>query len=392
MKRLIRFKPAAVGIGVLVAIAACTDQAVSPTSPADATALSAHHAPSTNDVGGVYTMTNGASANAVLAFRRAADGSLTSIGTVPTGGRGTGGTVDPLQSQYALLLDGGHRLLFAVNAGSDDVSAFRVAHDGSLEFADRAGSGGDLPVSLATRGRFLFVLNAGDNTVSGLRVDPRGKLIPIPHSTRSLAPGAAGASTIHFTPDGAWLVVTERGANRIETFPVAANGRPGEPVVTASNGATPFGFDVTPGGHPIITEAAGAAPNGAVSSYAIAASGVLNVITPSLDAGGKATCWLILTADGALAFAANSASNAIAALRVADDGVVTLLDAQAGPTGAGSTPLDLDLAAGDRFLYALEAGSGNIAAFEVGGTGTLSGRPDTPAGAAASGLQGLAAW
>jgi 6-phosphogluconolactonase len=374
---------------VLAMLAACAD---SPTGPPRglSDAVTARQA-SNSETGGVYTMTNGAGANAVIAFRRGADGSLSPLGTSPTGGRGTGGAIDPLMSQYALALDDGHRTLFVVNAGSDQVSAFRVRDDATLELADVASSGGDMPVSLASRGAFLYVLNAGSNTISGLRVNPNGKLIPIAHSTRSLAPGAAGASTIHFSADGDRLIVTERDANRIETFAVDANGRLGDPVVTPSNGAVPFGFDVTPRGHPIITEAMGAAPNGAISSYRVNASGALTVITRSLNAGGMATCWLILTSDGHIAFVSNTLSNTIGAFRVADDGTVTVLNTQAGSTGPGSAPIDVDLV-GDRYLYVLEGGTGAIATFDVAGTGALSPRPDTPAGPPASGLQGVAAW
>jgi hypothetical protein len=40
--------------------------------------------------GAVYTMTNAPSGNAVVAFRRHRDGSLTPAGTFPTGGAGSG--------------------------------------------------------------------------------------------------------------------------------------------------------------------------------------------------------------------------------------------------------------------------------------------------------------
>jgi 6-phosphogluconolactonase len=373
---------------VLAVLAGCSDQPTAPTSPG---VLAARSPSSGSTAGGVYTMTNSPSANAVLAFRRGTDGTLTALGAVPTGGRGTGGAVDPLQSQYAVVLDDRHGLLFAVNAGSDEVTSFRVSADATLERTDIAASGGDMPVSIASYGSLLYVLNAGSNTVSGLRVNPNGKLIPIPNGTRSLAPGAAGASTIHFSADGAWLIVTERDANRMETFAVAANGRLGDPVITASSGPVPFGFDVTPRNQPIITEAMGAAPNGAISSYRLNASGSLSVVTASLNAGGRATCWLILTSDGRLAFVTNTMSDVVGAFRVGDDATVTVLNAQAGPTGPGSAPIDLDLV-GDRYLYVLEGGSGNIAAFDVAGSGALSARPDTPAGPPASGLQGMAAW
>lgn len=376
----------------LAAGMACTDQ---PVAPKISNSAADRHAASTS--GGVYTMTNATSGNSVVALSRDADGSLSPVGEFATGGLGTGGTVDPLKSQYSILLDDGkdghgHRTLFVVNAGSNDVSAFQVADDASLDLVSRVASGGTLPVSLAINRNLLYVLNAGDNSVSGFRVTGKGSLIPIPNSTRSLSAGAAGASTIHFSADGGFLIVTELDANRLETFAVQPNGRLGDPVVTPSNGAGAFGFDVTPSNIPIVSEVAGAAPDGAVSSYAITPTGALSVITGSLDAGGMAACWVLLTADGQIGFVVNSASNAIASIGVADDGSLTLLNAQAASTGTGTVPIDLDLAAGDRFLYVLEGGSGNIAAFEVGAGGTLSALPVAPAGAAASGLQGMAAF
>ncbi len=228
-------------IALSLALAACDRDSTGP----DSAAPSLSRASAESEAGGaVYTSTNGASANAILAFRRAEDGALTPIGSFPTGGRGTGGAVDPLASQYAVILSADHHLLFTVNAGSNDITSYRVGDDGGLVLADRRSAGGTLPVSLAGRGGLLYVLNAGDNTVTGLRVNAEGKLIAIPQGSRALASGASGASTIHFSADGRSLIVTERTANRLETLAVEASGRLDVPVVTASSGAVPFGFDV----------------------------------------------------------------------------------------------------------------------------------------------------
>jgi 6-phosphogluconolactonase len=342
--------------------------------------------------GAVYTMSNDPGANAVLAFRRASDGSLTSLDSYATGGKGTGGAVDPLVSQYSLRLTADHGFLLAVNAGSNDITSFRVASDGALMLTDRVSSGGTKPVSLALAAKIVYVLNTGNNTVSGFRLTPQGKLHPIKRSTRSLREGAAGASTIAFTPNGRWLIVTEIMANRLETFPVKPDGRLGDPTITASSGAGPFGFDVTPHNQPIVAEATGAAPNGAVSSYAVTATGTVSVVTPSLSTGQGATCWLVLTTDGRLAFTTNAMSGSISAFGVAENGALTLLDSRAGVVPPGAAPIDLDLAAGDRYLYVLEAGAGTIGRFVVGAGGTLTAQADTPAGVPASGMQGLAAW
>ena len=97
--------------------------------------------------GVVFTMSNAARANRVLAWSRAADGSLTFIGRTGTDGRGTGGG---LNNQGGLALSANGRWLYVVNAGSDSVSVMRV--DGtSLTLTDVEPSRGDRPVRRACR-------------------------------------------------------------------------------------------------------------------------------------------------------------------------------------------------------------------------------------------------
>src|SRR5262249_30186415 len=77
-------------------------------------------------VGAAYTLSNQSTGNAVLVFRRSTNGALSPAGSFATGGTGLGSGSDPLGSQGAVVLDQSNRLLFAVNAGSNDVSAFAV--------------------------------------------------------------------------------------------------------------------------------------------------------------------------------------------------------------------------------------------------------------------------
>jgi hypothetical protein len=56
-------------------------------------------------VGTVYTQSNSPAGNAVLAFSRAGDGTLTAQGSYPTGGTGTGAN---LGSQGAVVLSDDH--------------------------------------------------------------------------------------------------------------------------------------------------------------------------------------------------------------------------------------------------------------------------------------------
>lgn len=130
-------------------------------------------------------------------------------------------------------------------------------------------------------------------TISGFRFGAKG-LVPIPDSTRSLAPGAKGPSQVQFSPEGRWLVVTERGSDTTDTFPVGDDGRPGRPVRSPSAGQTPFGFEFDPRGHLVVSNAArGADGRASVTSYALE------------DDEGHVVQGFRIAGDGALTFLGN---------------------------------------------------------------------------------------
>ncbi|MFL5562235.1 MAG: lactonase family protein [Gemmatimonadaceae bacterium] len=378
--------------------AACTDNATTnpiTTNPrvSSAASLDAQHDEATTAEGAVYTMTNATSGNEVVAFHRAADGSLAPIGSFATGGAGTGGKIDPLASQYSLLLSDDHKLLFAVNAGSNQVTSFRVAEDGELSRARITSTGGVAPVSLAMHGNLLYVLNTGSASVQGYRVGASGELAALPGASATLPTGSAGAAAIRFTRDGEQLLVTERGANRIDVFDVRENGRLAAVATYASHGRAAFGFDLTPDDGVIVSETGSNAPNGGVSSYVLG-GGTLTLVTGSVSSGGGAACWLINTRDGRFSYVVNAGGASIGAFAMREDGSIASIGGAGAltSTGAGSTPLDPAFSSGDRYLYVLEGGAGNIGGFAVGPDGALTAAGTVHAGAGASGLQGLAAF
>src|SRR6266550_8913374 len=109
-------------------------------------------APRVFQAGAVYVLTNQVE-NAVAVFARTAFGTLTPAGEFPTGGagdpvpQGTDPATDPLASQGALIL-GNNQFLFAVNAGSNQISVLRVGRN-ELTMVDLVDSGGIRPISLA---------------------------------------------------------------------------------------------------------------------------------------------------------------------------------------------------------------------------------------------------
>jgi 6-phosphogluconolactonase (cycloisomerase 2 family) len=326
------------------------------------------------DGGAVFTLSNATAGNEVLAFRRQADGSLTFMAAYPTGGLGTGAG---LGSQGSVVLSSNGQWLLAVNAGSDSLTAFRMRGERLLRTAI-VPSGGDMPLSVTVSGNLVYVLNAGGaGNITGFRLGSDGSLALLPGSTRFLSNGGAGGGVgpaqVQFQPGGRRLVVTEKLTNLIDTYRVWGNGYSDGPVVNPSHGATPFGFDFTPSGGLIVSEAFGGAPDAsATSSYRINDDGTLRVLSGSVPTTETAACWVVVSKNGKYAYATNTGSDSVSGYAVARTGRLTLLDAD-GVTGAsGDSPIDAAQSHNGRYLYALNANSDDISIFEVNADGSLT--------------------
>jgi 6-phosphogluconolactonase len=278
------------------------------------------------------------------------------------------------------------RLLFAVNAGSNDISVFAVEGLG-LRLLDRASSGGQMPVSVAIHDRLVYVVNAGGTpNIQGFFVEPfSGHLIHLPGSHRTL-PGGASSSPgeVAFSPDGDVLMVTEKGTNKIDTWTVNDDGFAESGTTTDSSGATPFGFTFVHN-FAIVTEAGPSA----LSSYEVDDNGRLELLTGSLGDTQKANCWVVATRNGRYAYTTNTGSGTISSYLVLRDGRLNLLDTIAGNTGAGTAPIDMALSNNSHFLYVREATKGMVDGFRVESDGSL--RPVGSAGGVPAGAQGVAA-
>jgi 6-phosphogluconolactonase (cycloisomerase 2 family) len=297
----------------------------------------------------VFAATDNLAGNQVVAYRRAADGTLTLAGTYPTGGLGgqlAGSVVDHLASQGSLGYDGRRGLLYAVNAGSDTVSVFAV------------------------RGSLVYVLNAeGGGSLHGYRV-ASGRLIPIAGSTRAL--GLNPAATPQFTntpgqaafsPDGTQLIVTTKAnGSDIDVFAVRPNGRlSSQPVVNADPGAVPFAITFDPAGHLVIADAG----TNALSTFALRPDGTLTALD-TVGTGQSATCWV--AADRGLLFASNAGSASISGYASAPGGTLTLL----GQTATDPGTVDAAVTPGGRFLYVQTGGNGVLDEFAVSPGGSLA--------------------
>jgi 6-phosphogluconolactonase len=317
-------------------------------------------------VGTVYTITNSAGGNAVLAYARAADGNLSLSGTFPTGGLGTGAV---LASQGVVTLSPDGRWLAAVDAASNDVALFVVAPGGGLHLADRVASRGTTPISVTLHGPLVYVLDAGGsgNIAGFARI--AGHLFALPGSIRPLSGAGSSPEEIAFSPDGGVLVVAEKGANELVTYRVGWFGIAGAPTAYPSAGAAPYGFAFDPRGRLFVSEAA----TSALSSYRVSRAGVPSVISASVANGQLAACWVALTPDGRYAFTIDAHNAAISSYAIAPNGSLTLASGTAALEAASSIPLlDASVSGDGRFLYVVDVGRGAIDAFRIGPGGSLS--------------------
>ncbi|MFF5496128.1 lactonase family protein [Streptomyces aquilus] len=215
----------------------------------------------------VFVQGNELDGNTIHVFARGDDGKLEPAETYDTGGKGgdqVDAPTDSLASQGSLVYDDASGMLLVVNAGSGTVTSFRV-EGRTLTDRQVVDSGGEFPSSIAVHGKVAYVMNAGgEGSVQGFRITGKG-LKPLLGSHRSLgldneeiprfdtSPGE-----VEFTPGGRNLVVTTKGNNTVEVFPMKRNGLPAvaEPVVNESAGGVPFAisFDGT-GKRMLIAEA-----------------------------------------------------------------------------------------------------------------------------------------
>lgn len=346
------------------------------------------HAAAQQESGAVFAMTNAADGNQIVAYTRAKDGSLQQTGTFSTGGNGSGGTIDPLHSQGSLRLSADHRVLFAVNAASGTVSSFAV-RGSALKLLDTAASGGSQPTAVAVFEDLLYVLNMGGNgNISGFRILPNGHLLAIPQSTRNLSGDNTRPTSLAFSPNGKFLVVTESATNLIDTFRVFPNGTLSALVSSASAGSVPFAALFAPNGVLTVANA-----SDTISSYKVDWNQTLDTISAALPTDGMATCWSVITPNGRRVYTANAATSTLSGYTIGWNGVLTpITDTVVGANPAGSVNLDTAISADGRFLYTLNGGTGTIGVFSVQTDGTLENQGAVDGLPATAGINGIAAY
>jgi len=281
-------------------------------------------------------MTNATDKNEVIAFDRSADGSLAGARRYDTGGRGSSGVTDPLESQGSLTLSPDRSLLYAANAGSGTISVFKVLGS-NLALVDNEPTGGSQPVAVAQWNNLIYVLNqGGPGSVVGFHLGVGGQLQRIKDARVFLSGNASGGASISISPDGQFVLVTERIANSIDAFRVQPDGTLGPIVVNANPAPGTFSVAFAPNGKAIVSETgpAGASIGSTTSSYTVGPDGKLTAVSQSVPALAAGNCWNAITPDGTRVYTSNSGSDSISGYNIAKDGTLTAI----GQTVVGNNP------------------------------------------------------
>jgi plastocyanin/6-phosphogluconolactonase (cycloisomerase 2 family) len=324
-------------------------------------------------VGALFVNANSAN-NKVWMYNRSADGSLTFVRSFNTAGNGsTGG----LASQGSVTITADHKFVYAVNAGSNDVSAFALKPN-RLTSLGKVPSGGTFPSSVTTYGNLLYVLNAKGTSanISGFTIQTNGSLVALPNSTRPLSAALPGAAQVSFTPDGTALIVSEKDTTKFDTYTMNVDGTPNGPTIQSAAGPGPFGFAFDAQGHLLCSEIT----QSSASSYTVS-GGILTPVTAKLKDQGKAACWAACTHDPTLpqqyGYVSNTNSDSISGYVISSDGHLSLVNAD-GRTAMlprGAFLLDLVVSSDSKYLYVLEGKLPGIAAFAIQSDGNLTALP-----------------
>jgi 6-phosphogluconolactonase (cycloisomerase 2 family) len=221
--------------------------------------------------GHLYMQTNEVK-NAVVHYHRSANGTLTEVERVATGGAGSG-VFKPISGQDSapnafegagsVILSPDRRFLFATNGGDNSVSSFSVSNDGKLTLLEtkptgnavegRSGTAKSLAYD-ASRGMLYVLHSFGPDHLRLMSVGGDGKLTPrMERYTANTATKLNRVPTMSvISPDGKFLLVGTTFDLPIAISGMYPDGSPilwvqgpdGKYKVVASNAPDPDGLVV----------------------------------------------------------------------------------------------------------------------------------------------------
>ena len=316
---------------------------------------------------------SGGDHNLVTAFKVSNTGQMSVINTYPTGGLGTGGY--NAVNTVAAAKVGPNVCLFVSNGGSNNVSAFTLEpSNGTLSpvsgspFAT-GGTGDRYGIGLAVAGnKLLFAGNTVSDNISvfGIKSNCALKL--------------GNSYNVSGSPDG--MKVTPNGQ-----FLIAANvGSPDSWQIDYSTGTltelgpfpsqgTTAGVDVSCDGTTAYFGDAGTDTE--VEVYSISSTGQLTEINNYTNNNGLNSNNVMLSADGKLLYASETASNQVETLTVGANGALTYDSVVSLKVSQFNSTLGMATVQSGKGIFVAETGPAQVAVLGAHGT-SLKEVPNSP--------------
>ncbi len=294
----------------------------------------------------LYTESNEPTGNTILAYRRAADGSLSLLTGSPFDLKGLGlenptENVGPSDADDQFAISADHKLLFAVNSGSNTIAVLNIASDGTLNHI--AGSpfpsGGINPISLELLGDKLYCANknvagVGTPNYTVFTVATNGALSA--PTVVATSPAGSSAAQILAAPDGKTMFTndflapaTPAPAGSLRSYAIQSDGK------LSQNGSALTLPVVAPAGTPasaaplyLVTQGVTVHPSqrvfyacGPVSSkigvYTYDASGVLS-FNSFAQTSGLLSCWLLINPTGSRMYVVSTGDNSVSVMNISN--------------------------------------------------------------------------
>ena len=337
----------------------------------------------------VYVTNSTATSNTISAFSVAAGGTLTPLGSFPTGGAGAN-ILCPAVDR--ITVSPSRNLLFVSNSGDKTISVFTInpttgvllAVPGS-PFASglTLDSCGGMSLAATPNGNFLMA--SANGTIQTFSVATNGVLTPASSLTNLPTPMVG----MKISGDGRFLAVSHQLS--VSVFTIAADGSlaavPGSPFTSTGTGKI-GGLEFSCDGNLLYAGEGGAATS-ITDAWSVASTGALSPLAGSpFSAAGSDSNIVFLTPDNTILLQSNQGSNDMNQFTINPDGTLTGIGSFS--IGAGTHPAGLSSDNSGLFLYAADDTFG-LAVFNIipGVVPTLV--ADTPITGAGQ-VQGVAAY
>ena len=372
-----------------------------------------------------YVTSNKVDGNTIVVFQEDASGKFHMSGEYLTGGKGTGDLEipalkkdethplangdDPLISANAIEATKDRKYLVTVNPGDGSISLMRNSGDQGLKSVNTVPASDRFPISVAIFGRHVIVASVGKDNAHGSIAAYKiadDKLVSVSDSRRDLK---ARPSTVRFSSDGEHVIVNELVTGKIKVYAMDGDTLSVEPVSQISSPrqakdrfhAIPVGFVVAGNGGDdvlLVSEARFLTPDfklraaknevpqsplyswqtGSVSTYKLDDGGNISslskdVLTGSNVEGGEiANCWVALSKDGKILYAANAFSSSISSFDVETNGTVRLKSQTVFKDPSESLFFgDLSVSRNGKMIFQLIGNKGQVMVFDIADDGSL---------------------